>query len=92
MIMDISQVSLLSPKGKLVRSCGNEIKLKLQHAVVFVCDLIVTLGLARLQVSFVLHHSSRLVNQIVPTKVTKSGRQESTPGTRIPPATQAMAT
>ena len=35
MIMDISQVSLLSPKGKLARSCGNEIKSNVQHAVVF---------------------------------------------------------
>ena len=33
--MDISQASLLSAKGKLVRSCGNEIKSNLQHAVVF---------------------------------------------------------
>ena len=41
--------------------------------VVFVRHLIVTLGLARLQVSFVLYHSSWLGNQMVPTKVTQLG-------------------
>ena len=45
----------------------------LQNVVVFVHDFIVMLGLPRLQVSFVLHNSSWLGNQMVPTKVTKVG-------------------
>ena len=45
----------------------------LQHVVVFVRELIVTRGLACLHVSFILHHSFWLGNEMVPTKVTKVG-------------------
>ena len=54
------RISCLDPKQHSTNSC-------------FVRDLIVTLGQSRLQISFVLHNSSWLGNQMVPNKLTKVG-------------------
>ena len=54
------RISCLDPKQLSTNSC-------------FVRDLIVTLGQSRLQVSFALHNSSWLGNQMVPNKLTKVG-------------------
>ena len=44
-----------------------------QDVILFTHDLIITLYLPQLQISFLLYYSSWLGNQIVPTKVTKVG-------------------
>ena len=44
-----------------------------QDVILFTHDLIITLHLPHLQISFLLYHSFWLGTQIVPTKVTKVG-------------------